>query len=245
MLVFLIFLLASYKLNSLPFQPIEFSGFNQFWASTFEAGSYFHTSMVILPAGLKSYSFESKVREFFVSLSYLDLGTLKITDPYGETIGEERPGVLRTSLGIHLSFANGWRGFFSSYLLRVFQRDLNVNEFWADWGILSPPLRGNYIAGTAKIGTSFELGLGLKGVHYLVFISGSGLENYTISASTSYGYQFFYGTGGFYFERYSLQKVLKPFVILSFLPSKRFQVEYFYRYEPILPDVFGFGLYLR
>ncbi|MEO0246508.1 MAG: hypothetical protein ABIM20_00800 [candidate division WOR-3 bacterium] len=244
MFILLIYWLTGYSWNSVSFLPEEFAGFNLFWASSAESGSYINTSMVLLPAGLKSYNVESKVKEVNVSLSYLDLGTIRVTDPYGEILGEERPGVVRTSLGIHLNFNNKWRGFFSSTVLKVFQKDLNVSEFWADWVVLSPSIKGNYLVGTVRMGTFLELGFGAKGGHYSFYLSDKGSGYYTISASFNYSYRFFKGVGGFYFEEYSRKKAFKPFLILSFLPSKRLQIDYFYRYESLLPDIIGFGLRL-
>ncbi|MGB9824277.1 MAG: hypothetical protein ACPLN0_05150 [Candidatus Hydrothermia bacterium] len=242
-LILLVFF-ASYNFDRIIFTPADFMRLPYPYLMGGRGGFNLTSSVTFMPGGIRGYEVSSRYRSFVLGAGYLDLGSLKETNEFGEIVGESRPGIFRGFLGTSITFDN-YYFFFSFSHLRTFFRELNLREFWSSWYLSFPLPYDARLVLSLKMGTFFEPGIGVQSKFFKVFASARDRSDYSFTMLFNYLHKSFEGKIGFHFDNYFGSKSFKPVFALSVYPSKKFSLDYYYRYEPSLSDLVGIQISLR
>jgi len=202
------------------------------------------TAITLLPGGLKSYEVYGAHSSYFANFGYLDLGSFRERDEFGEPLSAENLGMVRGDLGLKLRYEGMW-AYFSLSAIQFSWKYLSETRFFTDWGLQWERRKIGEILLFMRIGEIMESGLGVKGDYYAFFASGKSPEDFHLTALGKYSYKGFEFRGGLYYQRFEGGNIFKPLLILSYKHSQRLGISYFYRLEPDVPDVYGFQLFLR
>lgn len=244
MTLILLIVFASYNFDRIIFTPADFMGLPYPYLMGERGGFNLTSSITFMPGGIKGYEMSSWYRSFVLGAGYLDLGSLRETNEFGEIVGESRPGIFRGFLGTFLSFDN-YYFFFSFSYLRTLYSDLSLRDFWSSWYLSFPLPYNTRLNLSLKMGTFLEPGIGIQSKFFKVFASARGKSDYSFTMLFDYLYKSFEGKMGFRFDNYFGSKSFKPVFALSVYPSKKFSLDYYYRYEPSLSDLVGIQISLR